>query len=133
MIPPFPFSPLSSPLSPSLIPHSLYPPEETEVCLFARTDKKTAKELLERKGVKAVKKVILSHFSRNHCLQLLICACFQYAHSQQVIPLDKLKTDYKSFESKKHLSVYYDVYLADRRVYHLLSRHLGKSFFAKKK
>ena len=50
-----------------------------------------------------------------------------------MIPLDKLKTDYKSFESKKHLSAYYDVYLADRRIYHLLPRHLGKSFFIKKR
>jgi ribosome biogenesis protein UTP30 len=89
-----------------LIPHSLYPPEETELCLFSRTDKKTAKELLQRKGVTTINKVI---------------------------PLDKLKTDYKSFESKKHLSAYYDVYLADRRIYHLLPRHLGKSFFIKKR
>ena len=50
-----------------------------------------------------------------------------------MIPLDKLKTDYKTFESKKHLSAYYDVYLADRRIYHLLPRHLGKSFFIKKR
>jgi hypothetical protein len=40
-----------------LIPHSLYPPEETELCLFSRTDKKTAKELLQRKGVTTINKV----------------------------------------------------------------------------
>ena len=51
----------------------------------------------------------------------------------QVIPLDKLKTDYKSYDSKKQLSGYYDVYLADRRIYHLLPHHLGKSFFVKKR
>jgi ribosome biogenesis protein UTP30 len=88
------------------IPHSLYPPEETELCLFSRTDKKTTKELLEIKGVKNIAKVI---------------------------PLDKLKTDYKSYDSKKQLSAYYDVYLADRRIYHLLPRQLGKSFFIKKR
>ena len=40
-----------------LIPHTLYPPDETEVCLFVRTDKKTAKELLEKKKVKGITKV----------------------------------------------------------------------------
>lgn len=47
---------------PSLIPHSLYPPEETELCLFSRADKKTTKQLLEEKKVQAVKKV---HLKKN--------------------------------------------------------------------
>jgi hypothetical protein len=45
------------------IPHSLYPPEETELCLFSRTDKKTTKELLEIKGVKNIAKVSLLQIS----------------------------------------------------------------------
>ena len=53
---------VSSFFSPSsLIPHSLYPADETELCLFTRHDKKTTKELLERKGVKTVQKVSSSH------------------------------------------------------------------------
>ena len=43
----------------SPLPHSLYPVEETEICLFTKNDKKTTKELLEAKKVKGVAKVTL--------------------------------------------------------------------------
>ena len=43
----------------SPLPHSLYPAEETEICLFTKNDKKTTKELLEAKKVKGVAKVML--------------------------------------------------------------------------
>ena len=45
--------------SSSPLPHSLYPAEETEICLFTKNDKKTTKELLEAKKVKGVAKVML--------------------------------------------------------------------------
>ena len=51
----------------------------------------------------------------------------------QVIPLSKLQTNYKTFESKRQLSSIYDLYLTDKRLYHLLPRQLGKKFFEKKK
>lgn len=43
----------------SPLPHSLYPAEETEICLFTKNDKKTTKELLVAKKVKGVAKVML--------------------------------------------------------------------------
>lgn len=51
----------------------------------------------------------------------------------QVIPITKLKTNYKSYELKRRLSQSYDVFLTDRRLYHMLPRLLGKKFFEKKK
>ena len=51
----------------------------------------------------------------------------------QIIPITKLKTNFKSFEAKRQLSASYDLFLADRRLYQMLPRLLGKKFFEKKK
>jgi len=45
----------------------------------------------------------------------------------------KLKTNYKSYELKRKLSDSYDLFLADKRLYHKLPHLLGKKFFEKKK
>ena len=66
------------PLLSSLIPHSLYPPEETELCLFSRTDKKMAKELLEKKGVKSVKKVIKLHIGPKKSTLFFFRFCYTF-------------------------------------------------------
>ncbi len=55
-----------------------------------------------------------------------------YLHVQ-VIPICKLKTNYKSFEAKRRLCSNYDIFLADKRLYQVLPRLLGKKFFDKKK
>lgn len=47
--------------------------------------------------------------------------------------MEKLGTDYKSFEAKRKLSASYDLFLCDKRVYGRLSTLLGKKFFEKKK
>ena len=59
---------------------------------------------------------------------IVYCACVF-----QVIPIAKLKTNYKTFESKRQLSASYDVFLTDKRIYQMLPRLLGKKFFEKKK
>ena len=45
----------------------------------------------------------------------------------------KLKTHYKSYESRRQLVVMYDVFLCDNQIYHILPRLLGKEFYRKKK
>ncbi len=100
--------------------------EDTEVCLITKDDKSTVKSKLEEKEIKGVTKVIL------------LMLCYEYAYVNhyglpQVIPIAKLKTNYKSYELKRRLSSSYDVFLTDKRLYHMLSRLLGKKFFEKKK
>lgn len=51
----------------------------------------------------------------------------------KVIPLSKLRTDYKAFEAKRKLCGSYDLFLADKSVLPALPKLLGKSFFKKKK
>ena len=51
----------------------------------------------------------------------------------KVIKLSKLKSDYRPFEAKRKLCDSYHMFLADKRVVHLLPRLLGKQFFKKKK
>eukprot|EP00794_Sanderia_malayensis_P009013 gene9013-9977_t len=86
------------------LPHSIH--NENEVCLFTKLPGKQVKEQLKTKGVSNITKVI---------------------------SLTKLKKNYKTFESKRDLCNSYDVFLCDERIYHLLPRFLGKTFFARKK
>ncbi|MCO5561503.1 hypothetical protein L7F22_015124 [Adiantum nelumboides] len=51
----------------------------------------------------------------------------------KVIPLSKLRTDYKAFEAKRKLCGSYDLFLADKSVLPALPKLLGKNFFRKKK
>lgn len=51
----------------------------------------------------------------------------------KVIPLSKLRTDYKAFEEKRKLCGSYDLFLADKSVLPALPKLLGKNFFKKKK
>ncbi|XP_020626594.1 putative ribosome biogenesis protein C8F11.04 [Orbicella faveolata] len=54
-------------------------------------------------------------------------------HRTRVISLSKLRKNYQSFESKRHLCSLYDVFICDDAIYHLLPKLLGKAFFSKKK
>ncbi|KAI9208873.1 ribosomal protein L1p/L10e family-domain-containing protein [Polychytrium aggregatum] len=51
----------------------------------------------------------------------------------KVIGIQKLKTHYKSYESRRELCKSYDLFLADDRVLPLLPKLLGKVFFESKK
>lgn len=94
------------------LPHPLYD-ENHEVCLLIsdranaknKLDKKTAKERIEKEGLKIAK----------------------------VIPLSKLKTDYFAYEAKRKLCGSYDMFLADDRILADLPKLLGKAFYKKKK
>ncbi|KAI3801198.1 hypothetical protein L1987_29302 [Smallanthus sonchifolius] len=51
----------------------------------------------------------------------------------KILKLSKLKSDYRSFESKVELLNSFDVFLADRRIINMLPEILGKVFYKKKK
>jgi ribosome biogenesis protein UTP30 len=46
-----------------------------------------------------------------------------------VVAVSKLKTKYKSFESRRQLVAEYDIFLADERIISLLPKLLGKTFY----
>lgn len=87
------------------LPNSLYS-KSTDVCLLSKEKGSNVKKLLNEKGVTSITKVI---------------------------PIKKLKTHYKSYESRRQLLTLYDVFLCDNRIYHLLPKLLGKEFYRKKK
>ena len=67
------------------------------------------------------------------CIQNSVLAGNSHFTQLQVIPLEKLRTEFKSFESRRQLCSSFDVFLADSRVYHNLHGILGKSFYARRK
>ncbi|XP_028395471.1 ribosomal L1 domain-containing protein 1-like [Dendronephthya gigantea] len=87
------------------LPHSLYS-KITDVCLLSKEKGSQVKEFLEKNGVHTITKVI---------------------------PIKKLKTHYKSYESRRQLLAMYDVFLCDSNIHHILPRLLGKEFYRKKK
>ncbi|KAJ8246034.1 hypothetical protein GJAV_G00262940 [Gymnothorax javanicus] len=88
--------------------------DTSEVCLFTKDEpnmtpdqtERFYKKLLTVKGVKRI---------------------------TEVMPLKRLKTEYKPFEAKRRLLGNFDLFLADSRVYRLLPSHIGKHFYASKK
>ncbi|KAK0149335.1 Ribosomal L1 domain-containing protein 1 [Merluccius polli] len=85
-----------------------------EVCLFTRDEpnmtadqtQRFYKRVLQDKGVSSI---------------------------TEVIPYKMLKTEYKSFESKRRLLGNFDLFLSDDRIRRLLPSHLGKHFYENKK
>ncbi|XP_065065734.1 ribosomal L1 domain-containing protein 1-like [Rhopilema esculentum] len=78
----------------------------SEVCLFTKLPGKRVKEQLKAKGVTCVTKVI---------------------------SVTKLRKNYKSFQDKRTLCSQYDAFLCDERIYHLIPKAIGKTFFSRKK
>uniref|UniRef100_A0AAQ4QAJ4 Ribosomal L1 domain-containing protein 1 n=1 Tax=Gasterosteus aculeatus aculeatus TaxID=481459 RepID=A0AAQ4QAJ4_GASAC len=85
-----------------------------EVCLFTRDEphmtsdqtQRFYKRLLQEKGVNNI---------------------------AEIIPYSVLKTEYKPHEAKRRLLGNYNMFLSDERVRRLLSSHLGKHFYQRKK
>ena len=67
-----------------------------------------------------------------------VCVCTTTLNStlisllSQVVPFNKLKTHYKTFEQRRQLASMYDLFLVDKRISHLIIDRLGKSFVQKK-
>ncbi|XP_064789609.1 ribosomal L1 domain-containing protein 1-like [Oncorhynchus masou masou] len=95
------------------LPHGIRT-DTDEVCLFTRDEpnmtpdqtQRFYKKLLAERGVKNV---------------------------TEVIPYKTLKTEYKPFEAKRRLLGNFDMFLSDDRVRRLLSSHIGKHFYERKK
>uniref|UniRef100_A0A4W5L340 Ribosomal L1 domain-containing protein 1 n=1 Tax=Hucho hucho TaxID=62062 RepID=A0A4W5L340_9TELE len=95
------------------LPHGIRT-ETDEVCLFTRDEpnmtpdqtQRFYKKLLSERGVKNV---------------------------TEVIPYKTLRTEYKPFEAKRRLLGNFDMFLSDDRVRRLLSSHIGKHFYERKK
>ncbi|XP_064806596.1 ribosomal L1 domain-containing protein 1-like [Oncorhynchus masou masou] len=51
----------------------------------------------------------------------------------KVIPYKTLRTEYKPFEAKRRLLGNFDMFLSDDRIRRLLSWHIGKHFYERKK
>ncbi|XP_052334037.1 ribosomal L1 domain-containing protein 1-like isoform X6 [Oncorhynchus keta] len=51
----------------------------------------------------------------------------------RVIPYKTLRTEYKPFEDKRRLLGNFDMFLSDDRIRRLLSSHIGKHFYERKK
>lgn len=86
------------------LPHSCN--DNAEICLFSKLPGKQVKEMLKAKGVSGITKVI---------------------------SLVKLRKNYKTFQLKRDLCSQFDVFLCDERIYHMLPKVLGKTFFSRKK
>jgi len=50
-----------------------------------------------------------------------------------VIGLSKLRSNYKTYESKRKLVATYDLFFAEKAILPMLSPLLGKAFFVRKK
>ncbi|XP_055949953.1 ribosomal L1 domain-containing protein 1-like [Argiope bruennichi] len=100
------------PLSHSLIT------ETSEVCLITGD--------LEKRNHKAEIEPTILHYKdllRKHGITKVA----------EVIPLRQLRTEYKTYESKRQLAAAYDVFLADKKIAGVLPKTLGKSFFKDRK
>lgn len=85
--------------------HSLY--ADKSLCLFTKDDSgKNFKQILEENPVEGIDKII---------------------------PVSKLRKNYRQFKDRRDLLATYDMFLADNRVIPSLPALLGKKFFEKKK
>ncbi|XP_063286376.1 ribosomal L1 domain-containing protein 1 [Pelobates fuscus] len=95
------------------LPHGIRP-EEVEVCLFTRDEPSMSSDQTE----KFYKKLLSQHGIK---------------HITEVIPLQKLKKEYKPFEAKRRLLGNFDMFLSDDRIRRFLPSLLGKHFYKEKR
>lgn len=95
------------------LPHGIRP-DTCEVCLFTRDEANMTSEQTET----FYKKVLAQH---------------GITQITQVIPLKKMKKEYKPYEAKRRLLGSFDLFLADARIRRLLPSHIGKHFYKEKR
>lgn len=95
------------------LPHGIRQ-DTSDVCLFTRDEPNMSTDQTER----FYKKLL----SQNGVKQIT-----------EVIPLKKMKKEYKQFEAKRRLLSSFDVFLADARIRRLLPSHIGKHFYKEKR
>jgi len=86
------------------IPHAIYNREECDVCYFVK-DTAASKKKLKAHPVPCIK---------------------------EVISLEKLRTDYKDFESKRKLCGSFDMFLCESRILPMMPKAIGKKFFVRR-
>jgi len=90
----------------SVLPHPLRNPQTTTICLIVKDPQRTYKDLI----------------AATPSLSAVI---------KRVIGVSKLRTKFKSFESRRLLADSYDLFLADDRVICMLPAMIGKSFYGR--
>lgn len=95
------------------LPHGVRP-DACEVCLFTRDEPNMTSEQTEI----FYKKMLAQH----GIIQIT-----------KVIPLKKMKKEYKPYEAKRRLLGSFDLFLADARIRRLLPSHIGKHFYKEKR
>lgn len=101
------------------LPHPLFHPFESfaSICLIIDDRPRKAHNAKTKLDVETVQKKIKA----------------EEIPITKVLKFSKLKAEYKSFEAKRDLYGSYEVFLADKRVIHLLPGLLGKHFYKKKR
>ncbi|KAJ3608147.1 hypothetical protein NHX12_025197 [Muraenolepis orangiensis] len=95
------------------LPHNQRTDTE-EVCLFTRDEPNMTPDQTQRFYKKVLQEKGITNIT-------------------EIIPYKLLKTEYKSFESKRRLLGNFDLFLSDGRIRRLLPSHLGKNFYKNKK
>lgn len=99
------------------LPHSLIT-DTSEVCLITGD--------LEKHNRKAEIEPVVMHYKD-------LLKKHDITNITEVIPLRQLRTEYSTFESRRHLVDAYDVFLTDKKIVCYLPKLLGKFFFRKRK
>ncbi|KAK9458362.1 ribosomal protein L1/ribosomal biogenesis protein [Dipodascopsis uninucleata] len=92
-----------------LVPHPLYDPEQTSICLITKDPQRLYKDVLLADD-SPVKDIIT-----------------------RIVGVSKLKGKFKQFQARRQLRDEYDIFFADDRVAPLFPELLGKSFISVKK
>ncbi|XP_062859220.1 ribosomal L1 domain-containing protein 1 [Trichomycterus rosablanca] len=95
------------------LPHAIRN-ESVDYCLFTRDEPNMTADQTER-----FYKKLLTQIGVNHI--------------PEVISFKTLKTEYKTFESKRRLLGNFEIFLADARIRRRLPSHVGKHFYERKK
>ncbi|XP_056390809.1 ribosomal L1 domain-containing protein 1 [Hyla sarda] len=95
------------------LPHGIRP-DTCDVCLITRDEPNMSIEQTE----KFYKKLLSQH---------------GVTQISEVIPLKKIKKEYKPYEAKRRLLSSFDLFLADDRIRRFLPSHIGKHFYKQKR
>ncbi|GIY19324.1 ribosomal L1 domain-containing protein 1 [Caerostris darwini] len=99
------------------LPHSLFK-ESSDICLITGD--------LNKNDRKADTEPDILHYKE-------LLKTYGVTRVSEVVPLRVLRTEYKTFESRRHLAAAYDGFLADKKIAGVLPRALGTAFYQERK
>lgn len=103
------------------VPHSLMT-DDTDVCLFVKDVHKDAEDREDNRDYQPS----VRHFRK-------VVDDAGVKRVEEIIPIIRLKREFKEHETKRKLCDSYDLFLADDRICKFLPKLLGKTFFQKRK